>query len=72
MDVIKDWIINSYINEKRLSVNSCLFISGYSGIGKTYTINNIANDLDLYIEHINSFNCSTSEQLTDLLMKAYV
>jgi len=72
MDVIKDWISNSYINEKRLSVNSCLFISGYSGIGKTYTINNIANVLDLYIEHINSFNCSTSEQLTDLLMKAYV
>lgn len=72
MNVIKEWIINSYINEKRLSVNSCLFLSGYSGIGKTYTINNIANELDLYIVNINSFNCSTSEQLTDLLMKAYI
>ena len=72
MNVIKDWIINSYITEKRLNINSCLFISGYSGIGKTCTINNIVNNLDLYVENINSFNCSSSIQLTDLLMKNYV
>jgi len=72
MDIIKEWIIDSYKNQNRLNINSCLFLSGYSGIGKTHYINNLLNDLDLFIVNINSFNCSSSVQLTDLLTKSYV
>lgn len=69
--MIKEWISYSYDN-KKLTFNSCLFITGYSGIGKTYTINKIANELDLFIININSNNCSSSNQLGDLLHKAFV
>lgn len=69
---IKDWIYLSYINNKKLSFNSCVFISGYSGTGKTFFINKIANELDLFIININSTNCSSSIQLNDLLTKAFI
>lgn len=71
MDIIKDWIVNSYDN-KKLSFNSCIFMTGYSGIGKTYSINNLCKNLDLFIINIDSFNCSTSTQLNDLLYKSFV
>jgi SpoVK/Ycf46/Vps4 family AAA+-type ATPase len=72
MEIIKDWIINSYINNERLSLNSCIFIYGNSGIGKSYTINKIANELDLFLININSFNCNSSSILVDILYKSYV
>lgn len=72
MDVVKEWINSSYIEQTKLSINSCLFISGYSGIGKTFYINKIVEEIGLYVVNINSFNCSSSAQLSDLLMKAYV
>lgn len=71
MDIIKNWIIDSY-NNKKLSFDSCIFISGYSGIGKTYSINNLCKNLELFIINIDSFNCSTSAQLSDLLYKSFV
>lgn len=71
MNNIKNWIIESYEN-KKLSLNSCIFISGNSGIGKTHYINNLAKDLELFIINIDSFNCSSSVQLSDLLMKSFV
>jgi hypothetical protein len=71
MDIIKDWIIGSYEN-KKLSFNSCIFMSGYSGIGKTYCINNLCKNLELFIINIDSFNCCTSAQLSDLLYKSFV
>lgn len=71
MKIISDWIFSSYENQK-LSFNSCLFISGNSGIGKSYIINKIANDLELFIINIDSNNCSSSSQLSDLLLKAFV
>jgi len=71
MDIIKNWIINSYDN-KKLSFDSCIFMSGYSGIGKTYSINNLCKNLELFIINIDSFNCSTSAQLSDLLYKSFV
>lgn len=71
MDIIKEWIIGSYEN-KKLSFNSCIFISGYSGIGKTYSINNLCKNLELFIINIDSFNCCTSAQLNDLLYKSFV
>jgi hypothetical protein len=72
MENIKIWINNSYLNNKKLSFNSCLFISGYSGIGKTYIINKIANELELFIINIDSSNCSSSAQLLDILLKSFV
>jgi hypothetical protein len=47
-------------------------MTGYSGIGKTYSINNLCKNLDLFIINIDSFNCSTSTQLNDLLYKSFV
>jgi nucleoside-triphosphatase THEP1 len=72
MDFIKNWIIDSYTNYKCLSCNSCLFITGNSGIGKTHTIHNICNELDLFTVNINSYNCNSSKQLNDLLFKSFV
>jgi len=68
---IEEWIIDSYNNNK-LSFNSCIFVSGNSGIGKTYMINNICQKLNLFIINIDSFNCSSSQQLNDLLFKSFV
>jgi len=72
MDIIKNWIQNSYINNNKLSFNSCLFISGYSGIGKSYSINKLAKELDLFIINIDSYNCSSSLQLNDFLLKSFI
>jgi len=72
MEIIKKWIIDSYENNKKLSFNSCLFIEGNSGCGKTYGINNLAKELNLFIVNIDSFNCSSSIQLNDLLMKSFI
>lgn len=71
MTEIKNWIINSYINNK-LSFNSCLFITGYSGTGKTFLINKIITELNLFKISIDSFNCSNSPQFIDLLTKAFI
>lgn len=71
MNEIQEWILNSYSLNKKLSFNSCLFISGYSGIGKTFFINKIANNLNMFIVNIDSFNCSSSLQLADLLLKSF-
>ena len=69
MDYIKEWILTP---REKLSYNSCLFITGNSGIGKSYRINKLCNELDLFIININSYNCCSSKQLTDLLFKAFV
>jgi hypothetical protein len=69
MDYIKNWILTP---QQKLSTNSCLFVIGNSGIGKSFSINNLCNELDLFIIHINSFNCSSSKQLIDLLYKSFV
>lgn len=72
MNIIKDWIITSYNNQQRLSFDSCIFINGNSGIGKTTVINNICKELDLFIINIDCFNCCSSAELYDLLFKSYV
>ena len=69
MDYIKDWILTP---REKLSYNSCLFITGNSGIGKTFRINKLCKELDLFIININSYNCCSSKQLTDLLFKSFV
>jgi len=69
INYIKNWIQKP---QNKLSYNSCLFIKGRSGIGKTYLINKICNELDLFMININSNNCCNSKQFTDLLYKSFV
>ena len=71
MEEIKKWIVDCYSYPK-LSFNSCLFISGVSGSGKSYLINKIIKDLDLFHISIDSNNCCSSAQLIDLLMKSFI
>jgi len=71
MEEVKKWIIECY-SYPNLSFNSCLFISGVSGSGKTYLIHKIIKELELFLISIDSNNCSSSIQFTDLLMKSFV
>jgi hypothetical protein len=72
MNDIKLWIQESYNINTRLSFQSCLFITGNSGTGKTYMINKIVNDLDLYPTSIDSINCGSTSQIIDILHKNFV
>jgi len=70
-DIYK-WInttVNNIKKTDKISLNNCLFISGNTGIGKTYSIKKICEISDLFVTYITSTNCSTSEQLTDLIVK---
>jgi ABC-type polar amino acid transport system ATPase subunit len=70
MEEIKKWIMNCYSFSK-LSFDSCLFISGISGSGKSYLINKIIKDLNLFHISIDSNNCLSSLQLIDYLNKSF-
>lgn len=72
MNDIKLWIQESYHSNIRLSFNSCLFISGNSGIGKTYMINKIIDDLDLYPIYIDSIHYGSTAQIIDILNKNFI
>jgi len=61
-------IINS--SDKNISFKSCILIYGNSGIGKTYTIYKICNELNLNIINITNNNCSSSEEFYDILFKS--
>lgn len=57
------------VPRKVLSLNNLLFISGNSGVGKTFMVNNICDELDLHKIYITSSNCSSAADLNDLLIK---
>jgi DNA polymerase III delta prime subunit len=70
---IKNWIDDFYNNihkNKNISINSCIFISGNTGIGKTYSIKKICELLNLYMVYIDSGNCCSSDKLTDIINKS--
>ena len=69
MDNITKWISESY-NNKFLSTDSCLLITGNSGVGKTHIIYKIIEDLDLFVINIDINNCSTSEEFIDFIIKS--
>lgn len=69
MDTIKTWI-NENKNNKLLNINSCIFLIGNSGIGKTYNVNKLCNELNLFKININCNNCFSSAQFSDLIFKA--
>jgi len=72
MENVKNWINNFYLeNKPNLSIDSCLFLIGNNGIGKTFNINKLCNDeLNLFIININSSNCGTSFEFIDLIVKS--
>ena len=68
---IINWINTSIASPpSRLNVNNVLFISGKSGIGKSHSIKEICNKLNLEMIYITSANCSSSNDLEDLIVKA--
>jgi len=67
---IKNDIINLINNpDKKISFKSCIIIYGNSGIGKTYKIKEICNELNLKIINFNISNASSSIEFEDLLFK---
>lgn len=52
-----------------LSFDNLLFVSGDIGIGKSVSIRKICEALDLHIVYITTSNCSSSDELNDLLIK---
>lgn len=68
---IKNWLDDFYKNYKStISINSCIFVSGISGIGKTYSINKICEILNLYVIKIDNSNCDSSDKLIDIINKS--
>lgn len=67
---IKEWIKNQLkLNQKNISFNNLIFVCGKSGIGKTYNIKHICNELDLHVVYLTSSNCSSSGELQDIMVK---
>lgn len=67
---IKDWISNQLQKtEPKISLDNFLFVTGNSGIGKTFSIQKICKDLELHVVYLNTNNCSSSAELTDNLVK---
>jgi nucleoside-triphosphatase THEP1 len=52
-----------------LTFNNFIFVSGDVGIGKSTSIQKICDALNLHMVHITTSNCSSSEELNDLLIK---
>jgi len=71
MEEIKKWLNDVYNSSNKFSINSCLFIMGNNGIGKTSLINQIITDMNLFKIDINYSNCNTSLNLIDILYKSY-
>jgi nucleoside-triphosphatase THEP1 len=69
---IISWLRTFYNPEcpKKISENSCIFLSGNPCIGKTYSINKICEYLDLYVINIDINSCQSSIQFTDIIFKA--
>lgn len=69
-DKIKQWIVDRFnCNESKISFKSLIFITGNSGIGKTYHIKEICHDLNLHVVYLSTENCASSNELTDLIVK---
>ena len=56
-------------NKKNISFDSCIIIHGKSGIGKTYKINKICNELKLNTIRFTPSNVNNSYDFEDLLQK---
>lgn len=67
---LRSWILNRLNSTtKYLSFEDLIFVSGKSGIGKTYNIKLLCEDLDLFVVYLTSNNCSSSTELNDIILK---
>ena len=68
---IKEWILSQMNGQtkQKISLSNLLFVTGNSGIGKTHNIKNICNDLNLDILYITTNNCTSSDELQDIITK---
>lgn len=62
-------LLNKNKDKKNISFDSCILIHGKSGIGKSYKINQICNELNLNINHFTTSNVGNSNEFEDLLIK---
>ena len=56
-------------NRNNISFDSCIIIHGKSGIGKTYKINKILEELNIEIVKFTSKDINGSKDFEDLLIK---
>lgn len=68
---LKEKIIKLVNNtDNKISFKSCIIIYGNSGIGKTYNIIKICNELNLNIINITISNVTSSAEFEDILFKS--
>jgi len=70
-DEIVSWIqskTQDYVS--KICFDDVLFVTGNSGIGKTYSIKKICQDLTLFVTYISSNICYNSNELIDHIIKA--
>jgi hypothetical protein len=65
---ILEWV-RDFNYDTRISINSCIIITGISCIGKTYSINSICSYLNYEIISIDNSTCYNSIQLRDVIHK---
>ena len=69
-DEIMNWIKHQLnLPKKKLSLDNLLFVAGNTGIGKTYKIQELCNNLNLEIVNITTHNCISSSDLNDMITK---
>ena len=67
---IKEWILSQYTrNDVKISIDNFLFVTGNSGIGKSFSILHICEELELHVVYLTTNNCSSSAELMDNVIK---
>ena len=68
--IIRDWISQQYTrNDVKISLDNFLFVTGNSGIGKSFSIKHICDELQLHVVYLTTNNCSSSTELMDNIIK---
>ena len=62
--------LRTFNYDTKISVKSCVIVAGATSIGKTYSINKIANHLNYEIIGIDNNNCYNSQFLKDIIQKS--
>ena len=64
------WIDTKVNNPcERMGISSCLILTGSPGIGKTYSIEKMCDILGVHIKRIDSTNCKSIKELSDIFIK---
>ena len=69
--IIKEWISDQFKRpDVKISLDNFLFVTGNTGIGKSFSIKRICEELELHVVYLTTNNCSTSAELTDNIVKS--